>query len=44
MTAPLDLMNATFKNENIIKAIDTFKNDWESMYGKGATLLQMKKK
>ena len=44
MTAPLDLMNATFKNENIIKAIDTFKSDWDSIYGKGATLLNMKKK
>ena len=44
ITAPLDLLNATFGNENITSAIDTFKKDWESMYGKGSTLLKMKKK
>ncbi|MBQ1506044.1 MAG: fructose-6-phosphate aldolase [Erysipelotrichales bacterium] len=41
ITAPLDLLKATFTNENINKAIDTFKKDWESMYGEGATLLNL---
>lgn len=41
ITAPLDLLKATFGNENVIKAIDNFKKDWESLYGEGATLLNL---
>lgn len=43
ITAPLDMMMATFGNENVNKAIENFTKDWESMYGKGATLLNAKR-
>lgn len=43
ITAPLDMMMATFTNENVNKAIENFTNEWESMYGKGSTLLNAKK-
>lgn len=43
ITASFDLMKATFDNQNVKHAIDTFTKDWESMYGKGANLTKMKK-
>ena len=42
-TASLDILKATFNNQNVINHIASFKKDWESMYGEGATLLNSRK-
>ena len=42
-TAPLDILKASFNNLNVINHVASFKKDWESMYGEGATLLSAKK-
>ena len=34
-----DILKADFNNQNVINHIASFKKDWESMYGPGATLL-----
>ena len=44
ITAPLDLLKKCFTNENLIHAIDTFSNDWEDVFGKGANLIKQEKK
>lgn len=38
-----EILKASFSNHNVISHIDSFKKDWEAMYGEGATLLNAKR-
>ena len=41
VTVPLSILKATYGNVNIGAAVDTFTNDWESVYGTGVNLLNL---
>lgn len=42
ITSPLSVLKATYGNANINGAVEGFHNDWEALYGKGSSLLNVK--